>query len=223
VKLLSELCEGVSFIQEATEEGGAKRLYIEGIFMMGDHPNRNNRVYPVATLEKEVGRYIKENVDKSRAYGELGHPATPTINLDRVAIHIKSLVKEGKNFVGRALVASTPSGNIVRGLIEDGANLGVSSRGLGSLKQVKEGLNEVQSDFYLATPADVVADPSAHDAFVQGIMENVEYWYDAAKGTYSEQRIDGLKKEIKTLTIEQIEKRRQAMFESFIRGLSKTR
>lgn len=220
MKLIRELVEGVSFIQEAND-AGVKRMYIEGIFMQGDHANRNKRIYPVATLDKEVNRYIKENVDKNRAYGELGHPATPSINLDRVAIHIKSLVKEGTNFVGKALVASTPSGDIVRGLINDGANLGVSSRGLGSLKQVKEGLNEVQGDFYLATPADVVADPSAHDAFVQGIMENVDYWYDAARGTYVESRIDDIKKVVRKMTTEQVEERRGAMFEAFLRGLHK--
>lgn len=219
VKLLSELVEDVSFLTEEVE--GQKRLYIEGIFMMGDHPNRNNRIYPIKTLEKEVSRYIKENVDKSRAYGELNHPATPTINLDRVAIHIKSLRRENNNFIGKAMVASTPCGDVVRGLISDGANLGVSSRGLGSIKSIKEGLNEVQNDFYLATPADVVADPSAHEAFVQGIMENVEYWYDAAKGCYVEKYIDDIKKEIRSLTTEQIQARRGTMFENFIRGLRK--
>jgi hypothetical protein len=219
LKLITELVEDIQFLHE--EKDGQKRLYIEGIFMMGDHPNRNNRIYPVATLEKEVNRYIKENVDKSRAYGELNHPASPTINLDRVAIHIKSLRREDKNFIGKAMVASTPCGDIVKGLINDGANLGVSSRGLGSLKSIKEGLNEVQSDFYLATPADVVADPSAHDAFVQGIMENVDYWYDAARGTYVEKHLDDIKKNIRSLTTEQIRARRQKMFESFIRGLGK--
>jgi hypothetical protein len=203
------------------DTSGDRKMYIQGIFMQGDHPNRNKRIYPINTLRTETNRYIKENVEKNRAYGELGHPTSPSINLDRVAIHIKSLKLEGNDYFGRALVASTPSGDIVRGLINDGASLGVSSRGLGSLKQVKEGLNEVQSDFYLATPADVVADPSAHDAFVQGIMENVEYWYDAAKGTYIEERIDNMKKVVNSLTIGQIEERREAMFEQFIAGLSK--
>lgn len=180
MKLITELHEEVRYLEEAKEDG-TKDLFIEGVFVQGGIKNRNGRVYPVNILDNAVSKYVAENVDKNRAYGELGHPSGPTINLDRASHMIKSLRKEGNNYIGKAKVMDTPMGNIVRNLIKEGANLGVSSRGMGSLKQNKEGIMEVQDDFFLATAADIVADPSAPDAFVNGIMEGVDYLWDNGK------------------------------------------
>jgi hypothetical protein len=176
MKLITEVVEDVKII---TEEGveGKKSLYIEGIFLQGNLKNRNGRKYPTELLAKEVDRYRAEQIDKNRAYGELGHPSGPSINLERVSHMIKSLVQEGDNFIGRAKIMDTPYGNIVSNLMKEGALLGVSSRGMGSLVE-RDGIMEVQGDFYLATAADIVADPSAPDAFVNGIMEGVEWIWD---------------------------------------------
>jgi hypothetical protein len=174
MKLITELNESIQVIEEAAEDG-KKNVYIEGIFMQGNIPNRNGRRYSIETLEREVNRYVKESVNKGRAYGELGHPNGPSINLDRVSHIITELRREGNNFIGKAKISSTPMGEIVKGLLSDGAQLGVSSRGMGSLKEGKDGIMEVQNDFRLATAADIVADPSAPDAFVNGIMEGVEF------------------------------------------------
>ena len=176
MKLITEVVEDVKII---TEEGveGKKSLYIEGIFLQGNLKNRNGRKYPTELLAKEVDRYRAEQIDKNRAYGELGHPSGPSINLERVSHMIKSLVQEGDNFIGRAKIMDTPYGNIVSNLMKEGALLGVSSRGMGSLKEVN-GVNMVQDDFYLATAADIVADPSAPDAYVNGVMEGVEWIWD---------------------------------------------
>ena len=168
MKLISEIVENVQVITE----GKSKDLYIEGVFLQSEMANRNKRIYPKSVMEKEVSRYMKEYVESKRAFGELGHPEGPTINLDRVSHIITSLREDGNNYIGRAKILNTPMGNIVKGLIEGGAQLGVSSRGMGTLKEKEDGINEVQNDFYLATAADIVADPSAPDAFVQGIMEN---------------------------------------------------
>ena len=176
MKLITELTEEVQYITEAKEDG-SKNLYIEGVFLQSAIKNRNGRVYPEEVMDKEVARYIKESVEQKTAMGELGHPNGPQINLDRVSHRIVSLKKEGTNYIGRAMITNTPMGNIAKGIIESGARLGVSSRGLGSLKLNKEGINEVQDDFRLATAADIVADPSAPDAWVNGIMEGVEFWY----------------------------------------------
>jgi hypothetical protein len=173
MKLITEVTEQVKYITEEGSEGG-KSLYIVGPFLQGNVTNRNKRYYDSSILEKEVNRYVKENVDKGRAYGELGHPSGPSINLERVCMMIKSLYREGDSFIGKAKITDTPYGNIVRSLIAEGAVLGVSSRGMGSLVE-KNGVNHVQDDFYLATAADVVADPSAPDAFVNGVMEGVEW------------------------------------------------
>jgi len=173
MKLITEVTEQVKYITEEGSEGG-KSLYIVGPFLQGNVTNRNKRYYDTSILEKEVNRYVKENVDKGRAYGELGHPSGPSINLERVCMMIKSLHREGDSFIGKAKITDTPYGNIVRSLIAEGAILGVSSRGMGSLVE-KSGVNHVQDDFYLATAADVVADPSAPDAFVNGVMEGVEW------------------------------------------------
>lgn len=177
MKLITEITETVEYISEAKEAGG-KDYFIRGPFMQANIKNRNGRVYPAEVLDKEVNRYVTENVHKNRAYGELGHPTSPTINLDRVSHMIKELTRDGDNFIGKAkIMTETPMGQIVKNLMDEGASLGVSSRGMGSLKN-KNGAAEVQNDFYLATAADIVADPSAPDAFVEGIMEGKEWIWD---------------------------------------------
>jgi len=180
MKLITEITESIKVLTEENADG-KKSLFIEGIFLQGNIPNRNGRRYDADILEKEVSRYVSENVSKGRAYGELGHPDGPGINLDRVSHIITELRRDGDNFIGKAKISSTPMGTIVEGLLSDGAQLGVSSRGMGSLKEGKDGVMEVQDDFYLATAADIVADPSAPDAFVNGIMEGVEWEWDQGK------------------------------------------
>ena len=177
MKLITEEINSVRYVTEA-KENGKKNLYIEGIFLQSAIPNRNGRVYPEHLLEREVNRYTEQFVSKGRAFGELGHPDGPQINLDRVSHLIESLRKDGTNWIGRAKITDTPMGNIARGLIESGAQLGVSTRGMGSLKANRQGINEVQDDFFLATAADIVADPSAPEAFVNGIMEGVEWIWE---------------------------------------------
>ena len=173
MKLISEQIQEVQYLKEEDEKG-KKNYKIKGIFLQGDIKNRNGRIYPVEVLEKEVNRYSKEFIDENRAYGELGHPEGPTVNLERVSHMVTSLKRDGKNFVGEAKIMSTPMGNIVSNIMDDGGKLAVSSRGMGSLQQ-KNGANYVNKDFYLATAADIVADPSAPQAFVQGIMEGKEW------------------------------------------------
>ena len=173
MKLISEQIQEVQYLKEEDEKG-KKNYKIKGIFLQGDIKNRNGRIYPVEVLEKEVNRYSKEFIDENRAYGELGHPEGLTVNLERVSHMVTSLKRDGKNFVGEAKIMSTPMGNIVSNIMDDGGKLAVSSRGMGSLQQ-KNGANYVNKDFYLATAADIVADPSAPQAFVQGIMEGKEW------------------------------------------------
>ena len=173
MKLISEQIQDVQYLSEEDEKG-KKNYKIKGIFLQGDIKNRNGRVYPVEVLEKEVNRYSQEFINENRAYGELGHPEGPTVNLERVSHMVTSLKRDGKNFVGEAKIMSTPMGNIVSNIMDDGGKLAVSSRGMGSLQQ-KNGANYVNKDFYLATAADIVADPSAPQAFVQGIMEGKEW------------------------------------------------
>ena len=173
MKLIKEVFDTTNIIVE--ERKGKKDYFIEGVFLQSELKNRNGRMYPESVMDKEVARYIMESVEKNRAYGELGHPDTPSINLDRVSHMIVSLRKEGTNYIGRAKIMETPMGNIARGLLDGGANLGVSSRALGSLKMNNEGVQIVQDDFMLSTAADIVADPSAPDAYVRGIMESKEW------------------------------------------------
>ena len=173
VKLFSEAVEEVQYITEAKEDGG-KNYKIKGVFLQADIKNRNGRVYPMAVLEKEVAKYNRNFIREKRAYGELGHPEGPTVNLERVSHLTTSLVPDGKNFIGEAKIMETPMGKIVKSLMDEGCKLGVSSRGMGSLQQ-KGGTNYVKDDFYLATAADIVADPSAPNAFVEGIMEGKEW------------------------------------------------
>jgi hypothetical protein len=191
MKLITEVTEEVKYIAEEGSEG-KKNLFIEGVFLQGNITNRNGRMYDINTLEKEVDRYHKENIDKNRAYGELGHPSGPSINLERVCMMIKSLKREGNNFIGKAKIMDTPYGNIVKNLMAEGATLGVSSRGMGSLKEVN-GVNVVQDDFYLATAADIVADPSAPDAYVNGVMEGVEWiWNNGVLKAVAPQKAEEL-------------------------------
>ena len=178
MKLIREEIESVEFLVE--NRNGKKSMYIEGVFLQGDIKNRNGRMYPMETLRKEVGRYNENHVQSGRALGELGHPDTPTVNLDRVSHKIVSLKESGSNFVGKAKILGTPMGKIASSLIDEGVKLGVSSRGIGSLKPTREGINVVGDDFMLATAADIVADPSAPDAFVEGIMEGKDWVWDGS-------------------------------------------
>ena len=185
MKLITEVTEDIQYISE--EKNGKRNLYIEGVFLQSNLTNRNNRTYPKEIMRKEVDRYRTEQIDKKRAMGELGHPDGPTLNLDRVSHMITSLKEDGDNWIGKAKILDTPMGNIVKNLMDEGAQLGVSSRGLGSIKE-KNGINEVQDDFILSTAADIVADPSAPDAFVRGIMENKEWMM--VNGIWTEKEMD---------------------------------
>jgi len=193
MKLITETVENVKIITEE-KDGGKKNMYIEGIFLQGNIENKNGRVYNTDVLAREVNRYINEKVNRNCAWGELGHPNGPSINLDRVSHRIVELKQDGNNFIGKALIGSSGMGPVVRGLIEDGGSLGVSSRGMGSLKENKNGVMEVQSDFWLATAADIVADPSAPAAFVNGIMEGVEYIW--AHGAWVQKTAEEIREEI---------------------------
>ena len=193
MKLISEEATNVEFLTEAKKDGG-KNYFIEGIFMQANKKNRNGRIYPTEVLQKEAKRYTEEFIVKKRAFGELGHPDGPTVNLERVSHMIEELEEVDQNFMGRAKILDTPYGKIVKSLIDEGAQLGVSSRGMGSLKSGKDGISEVQGDFYLATAADIVADPSAPDAFVAGIMEGKEWIWD--NGLLKETQIQKYKDKI---------------------------
>ena len=190
VKLIAEAVEEVEYITEE-KEGGGKNYKIRGIFMQADIKNRNGRIYPMEVLNEEVKKYNKNFIEQNRAFGELGHPDGPTVNLERVSHMITSLEPDGKNFIGEAKIMDTPMGKIVKNLMDEGAKLGVSSRGMGSLKQ-KGGANVVSDDFYLATAADIVADPSAPNAFVEGIMEGKEWVWN--NGALVEAHVADLKK-----------------------------
>ncbi len=216
MKLISEEAIDVDFVTEE-DENKKKSYFIEGIFMQSEMKNRNGRVYPKAILQKEVKRYTDKFINTKRAFGELGHPDGPTVNLERVSHMITELVEDGANFVGRAKIMDTPYGKIVKNLIDEGAKLGVSSRGMGSLKPVQDGLQEVQSDFYLATAADIVADPSAPDAFVSGIMEGREWIWD--NGLLKEKEIVEYQKRVERATEISRNKVRIEAFENFITKL----
>lgn len=219
MKLITETIQDIRVIKEAKEEGG-KNYYIEGPFLQTEIKNRNGRVYPKSVMEKEVNRYIKEYIETNRALGELGHPEGPSINLDRVSHRIVSLKEDGNNYIGRAkIMTETPMGRIVKNLIDEGVQLGVSSRGMGSLKLNKEGINEVQDDFYLATAGDIVSDPSAPDAFVRGIMEGKEWMM--VEGRFVERHHDEIKQVIKETKSKDLEIVKLQVFESFIKQISK--
>jgi|TARA_R110001583_G_scaffold2722_3_gene18988 hypothetical protein len=193
MKLISEHVDSIEYLVEKTDDG-PKNYRIKGVFMQAEMKNRNGRMYPMSVLEKEVGRYNKEYVNQNRAFGELGHPDGPTVNLERVSHMITSLHPDGKNFIGEAKVMDTPYGKIVKNLIDEGAKLGVSSRGMGSLEP-KRDMQIVKDDFYLATAADIVADPSAPNAFVEGIMEGKEWIWD--NGIIKEMDIESYKRQLK--------------------------
>ena len=216
MKLIREEIETVDFIVE--ERNGKKSLYIEGVFLQGNIKNRNGRMYPMETLRREVQRYSENHVVAGRALGELGHPDGPTVNLDRVSHKIVSLKESGSNFVGKAKILNTPMGKIAAALVEEGVKLGVSSRGIGSLRQTKEGINVVGDDFMLATAADIVADPSAPDAFVNGIMEGREWVWEG--GILREQLAETTKKRINTLVDQrQLEEKKLELFNNFLSNL----
>jgi len=217
MKLITELNEEVKYVFEEVE-GKKKNYFIEGVFMQGDIKNRNGRMYPKEVLAKEATRYNKEYIQKNKAYGELGHPQGPTINLERVSHMIKSLTPDGPNFIGKAKVLDTPYGNIVKNLIDEGAQLGVSSRGMGTLRE-KNGSQEVQSDFMLSTAADIVADPSAPEAFVNGVMEGVEWVYDAASSSFRSMKVVDEIKELGIKDAKKLGEQKIAMFEKFMRNL----
>lgn len=219
MKLICEQVENVRYIIEQ-KESGAKKYAIEGIFMQADIQNRNGRMYPAHILEKECSRYMKEAVEQKRAYGELGHPNGPSINLDRVSHLITNLRQEGSNFYGRANILETPMGNIVKGLMEGGGSLGVSTRGMGTLGEDKSrGCMVVQDDFRLATAADIVADPSAPDAFVRGIMEGVEWVWD--NGLLKAQKIEEMQKTVKKTPMKKLNETKINLFKEFLDELSK--
>jgi len=211
MKLISEEIQNAEYLVE--DNGGKKSYKIRGIFLQSDLKNRNGRVYPKQVLEQEVSRYNREFINKKRAFGELGHPDGPTVNLERVSHMITSLTPDGKNFVGEAKIMDTPYGKIVKGLIDEGAQLGVSSRGMGSIIQ-RNGANYVKDDFYLATAADIVADPSAPDAFVEGIMESKEWVWD--NGKLVERDIEAWKRQIREAKQRKLDEVKLKVFESFL-------
>ena len=216
MKLIKEQIENIEYLVEESKDG-KKSHFITGIFMQAEKQNRNGRMYPFNVLSKEVDRYNREYVNKNRAYGELGHPDTPSINLDRVSHMITQLYPDRTNFIGKAKIVDTPMGNIVRGLLDSGANLGVSTRGVGSLRS-QNGYQLVQDDFKLATAADIVADPSAPDAFVSGFMENIEWFYDNGNWKMAE-AAEETRRHIKTLSSREIEDTALKLFENFIRKI----
>jgi hypothetical protein len=216
MKLIAEFNETISPIITESKDGKGKDYFIEGVFMQADIKNRNGRIYPMEVMEKEVERYTKEFVEKQRAFGELGHPEGPTINLDKVSHLIESLTLEGKNYVGKAKILSTPNGEIVKALINDGAKLGVSSRGLGSLEQ-KGGAQMVKGDFQLATAGDIVADPSAPEAYVEGIMEGVEWVYQ--NGILTAVQVEQMQNELKTAKLNKLEETKLNLWKRFVESL----
>ena len=217
MKLIREEIESVKFLVETTKSG-KKSLYIEGVFLQGNIKNRNGRMYPMETLRREVSRYNEAHVNAGRALGELGHPDGPTVNLDRVSHKIVSLRESGDNFIGKAKILGTPMGKIAANLVEEGVKLGVSSRGIGSLKMTREGCNIVGDDFMLATAADIVADPSAPDAFVEGIMEGKEWVWEG--GLLRERYAEQTKRKIDTLVDQKrLDEHKLDLFNEFLSNL----
>jgi hypothetical protein len=217
MKLITEVNEDIKQVVTEDKESGTKKYFIEGVFMQGDMKNRNNRIYPMGTLDKEAKRYNESYIQKNRAYGELGHPQGPTINLERVSHMIKELKQDGSNYVGRAKITDTPYGNIVKNLIDEGASLGVSSRGMGTLKQQRDGTQQVQDDFYLATAADIVADPSAPDAYVKGVMEGKEWVW--SNGIIQEKDVAAQQRYIQKSSRRDLEQSKLNVFKNFVSKL----
>ena len=218
MKLFTELNEDVQLITETNEKDGKKIQFIEGIFLQAEIKNRNGRIYPINVMENAVNKYLKEKVNGGNAFGELGHPSGPTINLDRVSHIITELRKDGNNYIGKAKIANTPMGEIARGIMESGGRLGVSSRAMGSLRE-QNGSMVVQDDLKISTAADIVADPSAPDAFVNGLMENVDWIFDPIKNTWMEQKAESLKGQIHSLSKNEREAKQMAIFEDYINSL----
>ena len=219
MKLICEVNDEIQYITEA-KENGVKQYFIEGIFMQGDLKNRNGRIYPSEVIAKEVSRYNEAYVEKKRAFGELGHPEGPSINLDRVSHMITDLRQEGSNFIGKAKIMDTPMGKVVKSLMDEGATLGVSSRGMGSMKPNKQGIMEVQNDFMLATAGDIVADPSAPQAFMRGIMEGTDWIYDVASGNWIAQAaVEQIHEEAKRMNSKQLEENAHRLFSRFMKSL----
>ena len=218
MKLVTELIEAVDVKIQIDEETKQKSHFLEGVFLQGEIQNRNGRMYPIQTLAKEAARYNTEYVAKNRAYGELGHPNGPTINLERVSHMIKSLHQEGNNFVGKAKILDTPYGNIVKNLIDEGAQLGVSSRGMGTLRQ-KADCQVVQDDFMLSTAADIVADPSAPQAFVNGVMEGVDWVYDVATKRWDTMQVVEQTKALGNQDVRKLRESALLMFDKFLKTL----
>jgi len=221
MKLITETFEDLNYEVLLDEATGKRHHHIVGPFMQADVVNRNGRTYPLHVMQRAVDKYHDDYIKNNRAYGELGHPQGPQINLDRVSHLIVDLKRDGdtNTFIGKAKLADTPMGNIAKGLLDTGAKLGVSSRGMGSL-QSKDGIMVVQPDFHLATAADIVADPSAPGAFVRGIMENVDWIYDSVKGTWHEQHLHEMKKSLKNMKMNDIEEKKLAIFEGYVKSLS---
>lgn len=228
MRLIAEVNEEATVLTELNEETGKKNYFIEGIFMQGDIKNRNGRIYPSAVLEKEMNRYNKDFIETKRALGELGHPEGPSINGDRVSHLITEMNKDGSNFVGKAKILGTPMGNIVKEFMDEGVKIGVSTRGLGSVKPTKSGIMEVQDDFHLAT-VDIVTDPSGPNCFVNGIMENTEYYYDIASGNWLPQQESveevieeiqqEIEKEVRRVVHRVDESTAARLFERFVKSL----
>ena len=214
MKLITEQIEEVKFLTE--DNNGKKNHYIQGVFLQGEIKNRNGRVYPIDILEREVGRYTEQNISKNRALGELGHPEGPTVNLDRASHKIESLVREGNNYIGKAKILDTPMGQIAKSLLGEGVSLGVSSRGVGSLREMG-GANYVRDDYQLATAADIVADPSAPDAFVEGIMEGKEWVWD--NGVLKSMEVEKYKQEIENTRRAELAEAKASIFNDFLSKL----
>jgi len=218
MKLVTELIESVDVRVQIDEETKQKSHFLEGVFLQSELKNRNGRMYPMATMAKEVARYNTEYISKNRAFGELGHPNGPTINLERASHMIKSLNQEGNNWVGKAKILDTPYGNIVKNLIDEGAQLGVSSRGMGTLRQ-KADCQVVQDDFMLSTAADIVADPSAPQAFVNGVMEGVDWVYDVATKRWDTMQVVEHTKELGDKNVKELQESALKLFDKFLKTL----
>lgn len=221
MKLLTELCTDVEYLEETQNDG--KHLYISGVYLQGGIKNRNGRIYPPPLLDREATRYVKEMVDRKAAYGELGHPNSPGLNADKISHLITELKKDGDNWIGKARVINEGNGKIVRGIIEAGGAVGVSSRGMGSLKENKKlGANIVQDDFRLMVGADIVMNPSAPDAWMTAVMENVEWSLDPATGEWVNEKVAPIRDQIKKMSIREIQESKVDMFAKFLKMLSKS-
>lgn len=215
MKLIREVTEPLTFVIEESV-GKGKQMFVEGVFLQSEVKNRNGRMYPESVMDNEVGRYIKEKVDTNRAYGELGHPESPSINLDRISHLIVNLRKEGHNWIGKAKLLDTPMGKIAEGILKGGGNLGTSSRALGSLKMNNEGVNVVQNDFMLSTAGDLVSDPSGPDCWVNGIMESQDWVFVDGK---FERQVDEARRIIKSATFNNLEEQKILAFQKFLNGI----